>query len=664
MIELCLTGCSQDCYDNCAVLAKVEDGKLLSLQGNPLHPQTGTWLCAKGKAYLERVYHPARVTAPLLKNCNRWEQISWDHAYDLIAGKLQHILDKFGPLAILHYDDFGSSGALKVLARRFFNALGGCTYPSGGLCLSAGLAAQRYDFGGNAAHDPADVLHSSLALLWGRDPEKTNQHLLPLLKKVGEQGARLIVINPLPIQTPFKPLLHLLQPKPGTDGALALALSHLLIAGRRYDETFIKQHTLGFQEFKDLVTNYTPSWASNITGLAVEDIETLARLLADTRPVSFLLGWGLQRHANGGQTIRAIDALGALTGSIGVPGGGVNFANSVRSWNPGLNGSSLAQHSRNFAYPTIAENIRQAVNPPIKALFVTRANPLCQLPNVAKVLEAFRSIEFKVVIDQFLTDTAREADLVLPCTTYLEEDNLYKNSWHNMIVLGRKAIEPQGEARSDELIFTELAGKMGLGQHFNRSIEEWLEYALEPLKEQGVTLEKLAAGPVRPKNASQVAWSSKQFSTPSGKFEFYSSLAASQGLPALAEYKEPGDRENSQRYPLFLFTPHSKFRINSQFANVQATRSLNPEPRLDIHPEAAESRNIGDGDPVTITSPRGRLNLKARLEPGLRPDTVTLEEGWWHGDEACANFLTADTVSDMGQGSTFYDCRVEVKKQP
>ncbi|WP_227765621.1 molybdopterin-containing oxidoreductase family protein [Zhaonella formicivorans] len=663
MADIRLTGCSQDCYDNCAVLAEVENGKLCSLRGNPAHPQTGSWLCAKGKAYVERVYHPDRILWPLRKTASGWEKISWEKAYSLICCKLEQILEQNGPLAILHYDDYGSSGALKALARRFFNALGGCTYPSGGLCLSAGLAAQRYDFGGNAAHDPEDILNSSVIVLWGRDPEKTNQHLLPVLKKAGDRGAKLVVINPLPVKTPLNPVLTL-QPKPGTDGAIALAVANLLITWNRYDETFIKGHTYGFAEFQRMVNGYTPAWASDVSGIPVGNIESLACILAGNKPASFLLGWGLQRHANGGQTIRAIDALGALAGSIGVAGGGVNFANSVRSWNPGLSGAELAQHSRHFPYSAIADRILKADNPPIKAVFVTRANPACQLPNTSKVVEAFNSIEFKVVIDQFLTDTAQLADLVLPCTTYLEEDNLYKNSWHNMIILGRKVISPQGEAKPDEVIFSELAQRMGLGQYFTRTIEEWLEYAIEPLKTQGVTMERLSEGPVRPVGANQVAWSTREFNTPTGKFEFYSKQALKDGLPALPEYMEPGDKVDEEQYPLYLLTPHSKYRINSQFANIMAVRTLNPEPRLDIHPYTAMARGIAEGDWVEIRSLRGALTLKARLNSGLRPDAVSLEEGWWHADGACANFLTSDTVADMGQGSTFYDCRVEVRKKP
>lgn len=661
MVQVCYTGCSQDCYDNCGVEAHVENGRLVALRGNTAHRENGGWLCAKGRSYIERVYHPDRLLYPLRRVNGDWRRITWKEAYQEIADKLNRIIAKDGPLAVMHYNDAGSVGALKSLDRRFFNALGGVTVPAGSLCWSAGIAAQQYDFGANRAHTPADIENSRLILIWGRDVEKTNQHFLPFLKRAADRGAKAVVINPLPLALPFSPSM-VLTPRPGTDGALALAVAHVLIRNGLLDREFIENHTIGFAQFAELAADKTPAWAERETGVPALAIENLAQLYGSVKPAAILLGWGLQRHQNGGQTVRAIDALAALTGNLGIPGGGANYANKGPGFNPALSGDHLAKYRRTFARVRFAEEVARLNDPPIRVIFVNRANPITQLPDTNRVLATFRNIEFKVVIDQFLTDTAKEADLVLPCTTYLEETNLYKNSWHNSIILGEKVIEPLGETKSDQQIFTELAHRMGLGEHFNRTEEEWLEYALKPLQKHGVTLEKLRLGPVCPEGMDDVPWRDRVFATPSGKYEFYSEKAKVAGLPPLPEYR-PVRQDNPEHYPFYLITPHSKFRINSQFTNIPSVRRMNPEPRLDIHPETATDKGIKDGDWVKLTSPRGEVTVKARLQEGIRPDTVALEEGWWCQDGVMVNVLTPSDISDMGLCSTLYDCRVQIEKK-
>ena len=327
-MQLIRTNCPLDCYAHCGLIAHLENGKIINISGDEKHPLNKGLICNKGRRkHLQRLYSPERVKTPLRKTLSGWQPISWQNAYELIADNLRKILDVYGPLAILHHDNGGSEGILKTLPQRFFNALGGCTTPSGSICWGSGYQAQQYDFGHLQLHNWADITNSRLILLWGRDPATTNLQMMPLLKEAKQRGAQIIVVNPIAIASCSLADLHI-APRPGSDGALALAVAHEIIHNNWVDKEFISKHVYGYREYCELVKDYTPEKVATITGVPTEQIRLLAKAYGTISPASILFGYGLQRYTNGGQTIRAIDALAAITGNIGVAGGGANYAGS------------------------------------------------------------------------------------------------------------------------------------------------------------------------------------------------------------------------------------------------------------------------------------------------------------------------------------------------
>ncbi|MGE5578395.1 MAG: molybdopterin-containing oxidoreductase family protein [Syntrophothermus sp.] len=679
------TACPLNCYDTCGMLAYVKDGRVVRLEGDPDHEITRGFICRKGRDFVERTYAPDRLLYPQRKVGNGWERISWDQACALMAEKLLAARERYGSLAIFHNYDYGSQGLLRALDQRFFNALGGVTSTVGSLCWSAGLAAQEYDFGAYAAHDPLDHLNARTIVIWGRNPAYTNIHLIPIIQEARRRGARVALVDPVRTKTAsFADLV--VQPRPGTDGALALAMASVIIEDGLADLAYIHEHVHGFEEFRKLAGEFPPERVEGIAGVSAATIRELARFYGEIKPASLLIGMGLQRHTNGGQTIRAIDALAAITGNIGIPGGGANYAHSNLSGFGEIKGRELARQRREIIRAQLGEGLLNAQDPTVQVAVITRSNPVAQSPATPKIIEVFQKIPFVVVIDQFMTDTAEMADLVLPCTTFLEEEDIYANSWHNWLAYGPKVVEPRGESKSDVVIFTELAQRMGLGSYFNRSITQWMEDLLAPLNRYGVTLERLKQAPMRFPAAPQVAWADQKFLTPSGKYELFSEKAQANGLDPLPRYREPREAPESYKapvsaasaedavgekgaprgakYPLYLLTPHMQVQTHSQFANLASRREMEETklPWVHLHPRAALDRGLEEGNWVEVTSPRGSLRARVRVDSAVREDVALIYEGYWLKYGGGVNLLTADYVSDMGLQAAFYDCLCEVSK--
>ncbi|GAW93729.1 molybdopterin-containing oxidoreductase family protein [Calderihabitans maritimus] len=660
--------CPLDCFDNCIWQVHVEDGKVVKIAGDPDFSPTKGFVCSKARKQIDRLYSPDRLLHPLRSVDGRWQKISWEQAYEIIADKLTSIIEKYGSQAILHHSGSGSNGILKTLDRRFFNALGGATVPAGSPCWGSGLAATEYDFGACMAHTWEDHTRAKTIILWGRDPFTTNPHLVPYLKEAQKNGAQITVINP--IRVPTSELAdRYVSLRPGTDGALALGMAHCILRERWLDWEFVRNHVEGFAEYARMVKNFPPEKVAKITGVSEETIVELAREYAIRKPSCIILGYGMQRYTNGGQTVRAINSLAAITGNIGVPGGGVNYAflKAKQDLLKPIDGRELARKTRTVPFPTWGSSVLSTDDPPIKCIFVTRSNPVTQLPNTAKVVEAFKRTEFVVVIDFFLNDTADLADLVLPCTTVFEEEDIIYNSMNYHLAYAPQLVKPLGEAKSDPDIFMELAEYMGLQKFFNRSKAEWLREALEKAVEYGVTLERLKKEPVRNPLVRDVAWEDKKFLTPSGKFELYSERAAKDGLPPLPVYREP--KENvadvqgaTSEYPLQLITPHPAGRMHSQFLNLQSMEEAESLPSVEIHPETARQRYIRHGEEVIVESRHGQIRALAKISSAVRQDTVKIEQGWWIKEGGGVNFLTPEAVPDMGLGVPYYDCGCEIRK--
>ena len=667
MVEQFTTACPLDCPDVCSLIVHKEGNKILGIKGNPNHPITQGFICEKGRKLAERVYHHDRITNPLKRTEGGWQRISWEEAYKLIAEKLTKIQADYGTKAVYHHYESGSEGVLNNLDRRFFNAYGGVSQPKGSLCWGAGYAAQEYDFGGVYSHDWSDLENSKTILLWGRDPVTTNIHLVPFIKQAKEKGAKVVVINPIKTKTADLSDLHL-APRPGTDGALALGVAFLLLENRWIDLNFIKEHVHGFEEYVNLAKNYYPARVGKITGLSITEIEELAKLYAN-KPAAIVLGYGLQRYSNSGKTVRAINALAALAGNIGVGGGGVSYAHQYwKGMFSDLKGVDLAEEVREFKRPLLADELLKANNPPIKAIFVTRSNPVNQLANSAKVMEAFERVEFKVVVDFFLNDTAQLADLVLPCTTIFEEENIILNNWNNYIHYTPKVIDPIGEAKSDFEIFSDLASRLELKEFPRQTQEQWLKKFLEPAKSSGITLDILKErGFIRNPQAKPIAWKERKFNTKTGKIELYSQRALSEGLEPLPIYEEPKESilrnpDLANDYPLHLISSHPKGFMHSQFFNSLKTDEVPNFPVVEIYPLLGSNLGIRDGDKVLLETLRGSLKGIAKLNDGLREDVVQVFEGMWIKDGGGINLLTPELESDLGANASYYDCLCQVRR--
>jgi anaerobic selenocysteine-containing dehydrogenase len=660
------TACPLDCWDACSMIAHVEDGRLVKVEGNPEHPITQGTLCVKGKRLVDRLYHPERILAPLKKVIGRWQEIEWEQAFDEIAAKMREASRRHGPTAVMHMYDYGSGGLLKTLEERFFNLFGGYTQIEGSLCWAAGLQAQTYDFGTPLSHDPRDLEHARAIVVWGRNVSVTNMHMMPFIKKARKKGARLILINPLATDLSASCDMQLF-PRPGTDGALALGVARVLYDRGEYDGDFVKNHAVGFEEYAAYLQSFPPERASEITGVPVSEIERLADVYANG-PVATLLGIGLQRYGNGGNTIRAIDALGAMSGQVGRPGGGVQYANRI--WDRWMDLKALTLTERRKAHRIFsvvrqAEEILQA-DPPVEVLFITRSNPVSQVPNASRTKEAYRGVDTVVVIDQFFNDTTEYADYFLPCTTvFEEEDILYSSMWHSTLSYIHPVVPPQGKAKPDWQIFAGLAERLGFADEFVRPVHEWLETVIAPLKEVGVTLERLQNEGIATVPCEAVPFSDYRFHTPSGKYEFYSQKALQDGATALPEYEEPWESPVRQpdlatRYPYHFLSVHPRRSLNSQHYLLS---SDGEGPLVEVSPELAREKGLADGDRVRVYNDRGEIRGTLRIVAQMHPHVIKMEQGRPVRQGGGINHLTPPHHADLGgAASAQYDCLVNIEK--
>jgi anaerobic selenocysteine-containing dehydrogenase len=638
-------------------LAEVVGGRVVGLKGDPEHPLTRGRICVKGKKLLERLYHPQRLREPRMKANGRWKPLSWETAIDILAERFASAIQSHGSQSILYYADSGYGGLVKSVDHLFFNCLGGVSVPRGSLCWAAGIAAQRYDFGDVRSHAFQDLVNARCILIWGRNPVATNPHSVPFLQEARRQGAFLVVIDPLKTLSAAQADLHL-QPRPGTDAALALGMAHHLLATDRIDREFLAKHALGFERFRKSLQAFSPATAAAITGLPKDAICQLTACYADRSPASIIVGMGLQRYANGGNTVRCIDALAALTGNIGRPGGGVNYANrSIAPWIDRTGGAGVrlpTYQPRTFALPRMARFLASANDPPIRVAMFAKANPLVQMPGINDLERALARVPFKIVIDMFMTDTARAADLVLPCTSILEEEDLVYSSMFSPYLnySGRVVAPPDGLIGEYDL-YRRLARRMQLIGYPDVPARIFLENALKPLTRKfGVTIEDLQTAPFKIPG-EDVPWRDGHFRTPSGRYEFYSTQALTDGGHALPIY-EPA-KPAPAGYPFRLLTPHPPHAMHSQ----QFAFRSDP-PVASIHPEDAVRHDLVPDRTIRVVSPRGHITARLQTDAGILPGIIKIDQGWWH-QSGSVNRLTSDVLSDMGENAAYHEafCRID-----
>ena len=667
--------CPHDCPDTCGMLVTVEDGVAVKIQGDPSMPFTQGTLCTKVAHYLERTYSPDRLLHPLKrvgpKGSGRFERISWDAALDEIAARLK-VLAAEDPQTILPLSYAGTMGMVQYssMDRRFFHRLGASILDRT-LCSSAGKAGIKATLGGSVGMDPERFDEAQLILLWGANPVVSNLHLWSRVQEAKRRGAKVIAIDPYRSLSADKCTQHVAL-LPGTDGALALALMHVLIADDLLDRDYIARHTLGFDALAERVKQYTPQWAAQVCGLAVEEIVRLARDYGTARPAAIRLNYGMQRHAGGGIAARTIACLPALTGAWRDPAGGIvlTTADFYGFDHAALERPDLlaGRKPRVINHAAIGEALTTAA-PPVKAVIVYNNNPVAVCPDSEKVLAGFRREDlYCVVLDSFMTDTADYADLVLPATTQLEHYDVHKSYGHLYALANNPAIAPVGESLANSEVFRRLAARMGFDEPcFRDSDEDICRTALASTQSRmrGIDWEEMKrSGWQRLAVPERFApFADGGFPTPSGKCEFYSAALEAQGLDPLPFYNPPA--EGAAPGELQFLSPPARNFLNSSFAHLKRFRELEGEPRLEMHAADAAARGIQDGDAVRVFNARGSLRLRARVNDRPRRGVVVAPSVWWKKyspDRGNANNLTAQRIADLGGGATFYDCRVQVER--
>ncbi len=682
--QIYTTGCPRNCYSTCTMTVHVEDGRLVKIEPHLGNKATFEGPCLKGLAYVERAHSPDRILDPVLKNPNNGEfrKISWDDAFDLITGNLIRLRSEYGPQSVLYYNGSGTKGLLNGVGMSFWRLFGGCSTTYGDLCWPAGLEATRLMLGENKHNAPWDIANAKLVILWGKNTAETNIHQMVFINQALDNGARLVVIDPRRTESSERAEL-LIQPRPGSDGALALALARLVIENGNVDRAFVDEHVLGFPEFEQMVADATPEWAASITDVPVEYIRRLAEFIGTIKPVTINAGFGMQRYTNSGQTMRAMIALLALTGNVGRPGAGWIFANlqshifdDVKdpiAFYPPDEPDGVVRVG--VSTSRLGQDILSASDPPLKMIWVERGNPVTQNPETNTVLNAFRSLDFRVVVEQFMTDTAREADLVLPAKSMFEQTDVINAYWHPYIQLKQKSFDPPGNVKPETEIYYRLAQRLGIDEKVvaenipgatDADVEAYLERRLEPFPE--LTLERLREGPILAPGHQEIAFSDFVFSTPSGKIELVSQEAKDRwGVDPLPRYSEPVESirtagARSGRYPLYFMTPNTKNRIHSQFNNLEMIRRLSPAPFVAIHPDDASERGIDAGSRARVFNDRGSIEVDVQIDFGIKRGCVSVTNGWWIQEGGTVNFCSFGRETDMAHGAAFHDNLVDVER--
>lgn len=655
--------CPRNCYSSCSMLGYTADGILHKVGGDPLHGYTKGKLCPKGFNYVNLVYHPERLKHPMIqekRGSGKWRRISWDAALDIISDKIIELHQRYGShlsLALNKYS--GNFGLLHQAVEGMFNSLGKTTRAIGSPCWSAGLDAAHFDFGGQQTSDLEDMLHSQTIILWGVNPVWTSIHALPFLYQAQEKGAVIITIDPVYTATAQKSDLYI-QVKPGSDGALALALAKYITQQQWQDQAFIEQNTVGWDEQKAYLDSVSMEEALAQCGQSLDAIRELSGRLIHGGPVFIWTGFGLQRHVQGGQNIRAIHALAAITGNIGRQGSGVHFANDPQ-WKFT---SNITKHfpagvdQENCVRPidinNFASELLQLQDPPVKLLWISCRNLLTQNPDRSLLIRALQSLELIVTVDLFLTPTAQLSDLVLPATTNFEEWDIVSSYWHHWISVNQPAIPPYHESKSDLQIARLLSRKLnekapGMSsfpsdQTSLQFIEE--EFTAEIYRDLRIShWKELLNGPKK-RAESTTAWEDLQFGTPSRKIELYSQSARDKHLPPLAMYIP--EQQTNRQYPYHLLITHEQYQINSQFTNIYSLNAIKTEPHVLLHPALAQELQIAMDDRVRIYNQNGEMVLKAKLSPSVSPNCLQLV----HSNQLPVNRLISFIPSDMGKEMT------------
>ncbi len=697
MKQVVHAACPHDCPDACGVLITVEDGRATKIQGDPAHPVTQGFLCAKVTKYLDRVYSPERVLYPLRRIVKKgiagegaratraeFERITWDEALDEIAKRLKGVAAEFGSEAILPFSYGGTLGKLGYASmdRRFFHRLGASQLHRN-ICAEAGAAGVKSVYGVNIGTDPEQFRHSRYIIAWAANIHGNNVHLWPFIEEARRDGAKLVVIDPYRTRTAACADWHL-PINPGTDVALALAMMHVIIKENLHDADYVSQYALGFDDLRAKVQDYPPEKVAPWTGISAGDIRKLAHEYATVRPAVIRMNYGVQRSENGGTAARVISMLPIVTGSWKEIGGGFQLStsgahkvNEDALERPELMEKSLGRPARILNMAELGKQLNYTKDPPVKALFVYNSNPAAICPNHNDVIRGLmRPDLFTVVHEQFFTDTTDYADIVLPATTFFEHKDLQTAYGHYYLQMSNQALEPLGECRSNVDLFRALAERMGFDDEcFRDSVDDMIDQALNAANPwlKGLTRQRLekeghirlnfegTGAPPKP----FLPWAEGNFRTPSGKAELYNERLKELGLDPVASFVPPMESRHaeSKAFPLELLARKADNFLNSTFSNLPSVQSMEETGLLEMSRKDAESRGIREGDTVRVFNGRGEIHLKARVDGKVSTGVVAAKLNWAKLTPGTLNInvLTSEKLTDLGNSAVFYSVLVEVE---
>lgn len=699
-----LGACAHDCPDTCSMIVSVKDGKVIGVRGNPDHPFTQGGLCVKVNHYEERVHHPDRILYPLrrkgAKGKAEFERITWDTAVDEIASRWKDIITRHGPTAILPYSYLGTEGILNGLnvGDPFFNKLG-ATVSERTFCDSGACTGYIMTVGPSPGTDPESFVHSKYIILWACNTLSTNLHHWPFIAEAQKRGAKVVVVDPVRSRTAEKADWHI-PIKPGTDGALAMGMMNVIISEGLVDRDYVANYTVGYDELAQRALEYPPEKCAEWTGVPAEDIRKLAREYAKSQPSVIRIGVAVERHAGGGQTVRALTCLPALVGAWRHVGGGILqlpiWAFPMK-WEVLMRPDWIKPGTRVLNQWLLGQALtgELKLDPPIQSLFVYNSNPLIVAPEQPKMAEGLsRSDLFTVVSEQFITDTARYADIVLPAATQAEQLDLMFSWGHFYLSLNQKAIEPQGEAVPNTELFRRLAKAMGLTDPFFQRSDE--QMALESMDWsspmlQGVTMDLLKEKGFARLNVGSpdnyLPHAEGKFPTASGKVELKASAAAGgnfvvpvfrqgsnefqDGSPVdpLPHYVPPNESAASNpaaaaKYPLNLLSPKSHAFLNSGYANIARQLGHAGDPFVLINSADAQSRRINQGSAIDVFNARGQFAARAEISDEVMPGVVVAPMGYWMSHSRSNSTVSAvnpNKFADLGRAPTFSDNLVEIR---
>ena len=651
--------CPHDCPDTCAMHTTVEDGRAVKVAGDPDHPITAGFLCGKVSNYLDRVYSEDRILHPLVREDGAFRRASWDEALDRVAAGLARATEEFGGESILPYSYMGTQGLIQgnTISARVMNALGASALERT-ICATAGYTGTEMTHGISPEVDPEEWHHARHLLVWGWNPLSTAPHLWRKLLDARREGARLVVVDPFRSRTARVAHEHL-SPLPGTDAALAIGMMRAIVDAELHDEEWCRSHADGYEELLTTLRRFPVEHWARQCGVPASDVERAGVEFASTRPALLRLGVGAQRHMGAPMAYATIASIPALTGAWRDRGGGCSYI--PRATAEVVSAGPLRREDLRPG-PVRTINMSQlgaaltdpSLDPPVKAFVCWSSNPAAIAPDQARVLQGLRRHDlFTVVLEQFMTDTASYADVVLPVTTQLEHLDVVFSWGHHYLTWNEPAIEPLGEAKPNTEAFRLIAARLGLDDPCFRETDAALvDAALRGFEEDGLRTRgwqkiELGQGPIPHAKGG--------FGTETGRVALH------------ARYEPPAevaDEALAERFPLAMITPKTHLFLNSTFANQPRQHSAQPAPLVVLHPEDASPRGVSDGNQVRVFNARGSFVCAARVSDDARPGVLVAPMGWWNGDYPegrSGQATTPQRLTALGNAPTFNDNRVEVE---